>query len=371
MGLGRQREKRRKPVCLLPLRVAALCIALVTVVSLAFAMGTASDPPGSYLSPSERFGVEVVRQEGTIEDYDVGQLHGGWYYDVATSLNPSRPAGMEYVQTIRVFRGTYSPDLATLGAIVDNNPGSVWLIGNEPDCIWQDDSLPSEYAAVYHELYAFIKGRDPSARIAIGGIVQPTPLRLEYLEMVLAAYQSLYGEPMPVDVWNIHNMILREERGSWGCEIPPGIDDDQGMLYEVQDNDNTEIFRRHIVAFRQWMKDKGERNKPLIVSEYGVLMPEVYGFDYLRVRNFMYATFDYFMTATDESLGYPADGNRLVQRWAWYSLNDDDFEGFVSWQHLFDPETKQITQLGIDYGNYIHLLTACRVFLPLIAKNYP
>jgi len=371
LGLGRQREKRRKPVCLLPSRAAALCIALVTVVSLAFAMGTASDPPGSYLSPSERFGVEVVRQEGTIEDYDVGQLHAGWYYDVATSLNPSRPAGMEYVQTIRVFRGTYSPDLATLGAIVDNNPGSVWLIGNEPDCIWQDDSLPSEYAAVYHELYAFIKGRDPSARIAIGGIVQPTPLRLEYLEMVLAAYQSLYGEPMPVDVWNIHNMILREERGSWGCEIPPGIDDDQGMLYEVQDNDNIEIFRRHIVAFRQWMEDKGERNKPLIVSEYGVLMPEVYGFDYLRVKNFMYATFDYFMTATDESLGYPADGNRLVQRWAWYSLNDDDFEGFVSWQHLFDPETKQITQLGIDYGNYIHLLTACRVFLPLIAKNYP
>jgi hypothetical protein len=265
---------------------------------------------------------------------------------------------MEYVQMIRVSGGTYSPNLATLGSIVDNNPGSLWLIGNEPDCIWQDNSLPSEYAAVYHELYGFIKSRDPSAQVAIGGIVQPTPLRLEYLDMVWDAYQSLYGEMMPVDVWNIHNMILREEKGSWGCEIPPGIDADQGMLYDVQDNDDIEIFQQQIVAFRQWMKEKGERDKPLIVSEYGVLMPEVYGFDYARVKAFMYASFDYFTTATDDSLGYPADENRLVQRWAWYSLNDDDFEGWPSSHHLFDPETQQITQLGIDYGDYIQSLTS-------------
>jgi hypothetical protein len=253
---------------------------------------------------------------------------------------------------ILVSGRAYSPDLATLGTIIDNNPGSLWLVGNEPDCIWQGNSLPSDYAVVYHELYSFIKSRDPSAQIAIGGIVQPTPLRLQYLDMVLAAYQSLYGEMMPVDVWNIHNMILREERGSWGCDIPPGIDADQGMLYEIQDNDDIEIFKQQIVAFRQWMKEKGERDKPLIISEYGVLMPAVYGFDYARVKAFMYASFDYLTTATNGSLGYPADGNKLVQRWVWYSLNDDDFEGWPSHHHLFDPETRQITQLGTDYANY-------------------
>ncbi len=334
-------------------RVVGLCIALVTVAFLTFAIRTSSDAPGVYVPLNRRFGVGVNLQEGPIEDYDVSQLRAGWYVDWGTRLDPPHPVGMEYAQMIRVSGGTYSPGLATLGAIVDNNPGSLWLIGNEPDCIWQDNSLPSEYAAVYHELYSFIKGRDPSAKIAIGGIVQPTPLRLEYLDMVLDAYQNLYGEMMPVDVWNIHNMILREERGSWGAEIPPGIEADQGMLYNVQDNDDIEIFQQQIVAFRQWMKEKGERDKPLIVSEYGVLMPEAYGFDYARIKTFMYASLDYFTTATDDSLGYPADGNRLVQRWVWYSLNDDDFEGWPSRHHLFDPETRQITQLGIDYGDYV------------------
>jgi hypothetical protein len=235
----------------------------------------------------------------------------------------------------------------------------------------QDEMMPALYAQAYHELYDLIKDADPTTQIAIGGIVQPTPLRLQYLDMVLAAYQSLYGEMMPVDVWNIHNMILREEKGSWGCDIPPGIDATQGMLYEIQDNDDIEIFKQQIVAFRQWMKGKGERDKPLIISEYGVLMPAVYGFDYARVKAFMYASFDYLTTATDGSLGYPADGNRLMQRWAWYSLNDDDFEGSLSHHHLFDPETRQITQLGIDYSNYIRLLTAYKVSLPLISKNYP
>jgi hypothetical protein len=348
-----------------------LCVILAGLACLLLTTSRHSFASTPCLSPSERFGTGANLQEGAIEDYDVSQLRAGWYLDWGTRLDPPHPAGMEYVQMVRISEGTYPPGLAALGDIVDNNPGSLWLIGNEPDCIWQDNSLPSEYAAAYHELYNFIKGRDPSAQVAIGGIVQPTPLRLEYLDLVLDAYQSLYGEMIPVDVWNIHNMILREERGSWGCDIPPGIEASQGMLYDVQDNDDIGIFQQQIVAFRQWMKEKGERNKPLIVTEYGVLMPEVYGFDYARVKTFMYASFDYFTTATDESLGYPADGNRLVQRWAWYSLNDDDFEGWPSCHHLFDPDTRQITQLGIDYGNYVRSLTAYQVLLPLISRRYP
>jgi hypothetical protein len=336
---------------------------LIIVAFLTFAIRTSSDALGVYLSPSDRFGVVVDLTEGPIEDYDVSHLGAGWYLDWSTRLDPSHPAGMEYVQVIGVSGGAYSPGLATLRTIVDNNPGSLWLIGNEPDCIWQGNSLPSEYATVYHKLYSFIKGRDPGAKVAVGGIVQPTPLRLQYLDMVLDAYQSLYGEMMPVDVWNIHNMILREAscevypENCWGCEIPPGIDAHLGMTYTVQQNDDIDIFKQHIVAFRQWMKEKGERDKPLIVSEYGVLMPEMYDFDYARVKAFMYASFDYLTTATNDSLGYPADENRLVQRWVWYSLNDDDFEGYPSRQHLFDPATRQITQLGIDYSNYIHSLT--------------
>jgi hypothetical protein len=66
----------------------------------------------------------------------------------------------------------------------------------------------------------------------------------------------------------------------------------------------------------------------------------------------MRGTFDYLSTATDGEIGYPADGNRLVQRWAWYSLNDKRFEGYTTFSHLFDPYTNEITPLGLDFEAY-------------------
>lgn len=167
--------------------------------------------------------------------------------------------------------------------------------------------------------------------------------------MILEAYQRLYDQKMPVDAWNIHAFILREERDSWGIDIPPGISDDMGVLYEIKDHDDLEICKRQIVDFRRWMEERDERHKPLIVSEYGILMPEDYGFPHETVRDFMYETFDYFLTAIDDTLGCPADGNRLVQRWAWYSLSDTRYPT----GNLFDPKTKEITALDIDYKNYV------------------
>lgn len=71
-----------------------------------------------------------------------------------------------------------------------------------------------------------------------------------------------------------------------------------------------------------WETDRGERNTPLIISEYGILVPEDYGFSVEGVRGFMYDTFDCFLTAPDEASGYPPDGNQLVERWARPSLGD-------------------------------------------------
>ncbi len=314
--------------------------------------GVSLQSPDYYPSPEVRFGFGV---KGDITQYDVTQLHAGWYVNWGTLSNLAHPDGLEFMHIIRVKGSDYYPNQATLRPIIEDNLGSTWLIGNEPDCIWQDNSTPDQYAQVYHELYTFLKKTDPSCQVAIGGIVQPTPLRLQWLDMVLAAYQSRYGERMPVDVWNIHNFILQELKGSWGCEIPPGINATQGRLYGVQDHDDMTYFKQHIVDFRRWMKDHGEQNKPLIISEYGVLMPcNWYGFCDDRVKAFMRATFDYFMGAesVSSSLGYPADGYRMVQRWAWYSLNDDNFEATDTHSNLFTPSTKQITAVGQAYGDY-------------------
>jgi hypothetical protein len=157
---------------------------------------------------------------------------------------------------------------------------------------------------------------------------------------------------MPVDVWNIHAFILRERSCTvypddcWGADIPPGVAADEGMLYTIDDNGSIEIFKDNIEAFRQWMADRGYQERPLIITEFGIQMTPNLGFPSERVNTFMDATFDYLSTMTN-TLGYPADDYRLVQRWAWYSLNDANFNGW-----LFDASTKERTVFGDNFAAY-------------------
>ena len=97
------------------------------------------------------------------------------------------------------------------------------------------------------------------------------------------------------------------------------------------------------------MAQRGYRDKELIVSEYGILMYEDYGFDYPRVRDFMLGSFDVMLNTTDAELGLPADGNRLVQRWCWYSLADNDYPT----GNLADVNSGELTPLGRDFKAYL------------------
>ena len=305
---------------------------------------------GPYWSGTARFGFAAAARPA--EEYNVSRLDADWYVQYPGFRTDPGPEELEYAQIVRLNDKFDPPDQQEIVRYARAHPGTLWMIGNEPDAPLQDCIPPTEYAMLYNELYGLIKTADPTAKVAIGGVVQSTPLRLRYLDLILAEYQRLFGEKIPVDVWNVHGFILRERIDSWGCQIPCGLSAQQGMLYGVDDHDDMTIFKEQIVRFRQWMKDNGERNKPLIVSEYGILFPIELGFDEPRVERFMLATFDYFRTATSSSLGYPEDGNRLVQAWAWYSLDHKNFEGYESYGHLFDPDTLRITRLGLAYGNY-------------------
>jgi hypothetical protein len=277
-----------------------------------------------------------------------GQLGFGWYVDWTVRADAFHAPGVEYVPMVRLRNGSFAPDRETLRRAAAAMPGALWLIGNEPDVKWQDNVGPEAYAEVYHDLYGFLKEIDPTCRIAIGGVSQPTPLRLRYLDRILQAYQARYGQPMPVDVWNVHNFILREERASWGVDIPPGMPDTNGRLYEIADHDNLEIFRQQIVDFRRWMKERGQQNRPLIVTEYGILMPGEYGFPPGQVERFMLATFEFFRTASDPKLGYPEDGFRLVQRWCWFSLADQRYPT----GNLLVSQDGGLTSLGQAFAAY-------------------
>ncbi len=128
---------------------------------------------------------------------------------------------------------------------------------------------------------------------------------------------------MPVDLWNMHAFVLREEANQWGVEIPPGFPDvKQGELWDVADHNNLQLIEGQIRRMRQWMIDHGQREKPLWITEYGILMPPSYGFPPSVVNQFIEDSFDLFNSLADPALGYSADGQRLVQQWTWFSTND-------------------------------------------------
>jgi len=328
-------------------------------------------------------------------------LGAGWYLDFAAHT-PSALTDAEFVQVIRLRQKkvncdyvegyTTSPSLTGtgVGSVIASRRGALWVIGNEPDrgpnpdqC-WlrgQDDTMPEVYAQIYHDAYAFIKAHDPTARVANAGLVEVTPSRLQYLDKVWQAYLSRYGTPMPVDVWNIHLYILPEARpdGQPNGTANIALSTDPALairesngdpatctdpkVYCYAEHDDMIAFSEQIVAMRTWMKQHGQQNKPLILTEYSILYPyeidpgpppscflqDEYGrcFTPDRVRNFMTRSFDYLDSAADPALGYPADENRLVQRWLWFGTffsPDPLFPGYVS--NLLTDSQTALTTVG-------------------------
>lgn len=379
----------------------------------------------------------------------IRDLRAGWYVDWKVNDAPVHPGGIEYVQMVRMHQklacpiGTtadrvkcpyvadYQLDVdplnkdaafAKIQHAASENRGSIWLLGNEMDRMdWegtadnpgrQDEMTPQLYAVAYHDLYTRIKAADPTARIAIGGVIQFTPLRQKYLEIVLSTYHQKYGGSMPIDIWNIHNFVGSEycriekvnnvnTRRCYGMGIPAGVEvpynghnEQRGCMngstfycasYIGEDwrhtwlssSDNktdqypfTEpAFIHQIKEFRSWLFQKGYGAKPVIITEYGVLYSSLcqsneslqncknrLGSHYVDLTNpaviqdFMTGTFEYFTTATEPSGVSLTDGGHLVQRWAWFALEPN--WGFNAHGALMDPSNGTLTAAGQKYAAF-------------------
>lgn len=330
------------------------------------------------------------------EDFDFfDTLNIGWTLNFRASYHSSMPDNVDFAHIIRLkqpfdkngnrldeyilTQQQMSDESGQLGPLIANNLGGLWLVGNEVDREYvQDDLEPAIYARAYHDVYHFIKERDPSAQVAISGLVQVTPGRIQYLDLVWQAYQDQYQTTMPVDVWNMHIYILPEIQSdgvpSLGG-VAVGTDPSLAILhsnlmadqcqrtdvYCYAEHDDIDIFIEHARRMRQWMKSKGEQNKPLILTEFSTLFISTYEngdpfldefqqqFSPSRVINFMYETFDYMDTVTDTSLGYPEDNYRLVQQWMWFAMN----EGYAgSSNQLVDIDRQGLTPMGEAFRNY-------------------
>jgi hypothetical protein len=302
--------------------------------------------------------------------YDIASLGVGAYLDWGAAGDPVLPAGVEYIRVLRVRDDLYGQTLANLTTWIQAHPGSVWVVGNEPDTTYgnQDALLPEAYADRFYELAQIIRAQDPSARTAFGSIVQPTPIRMRYLDRAWARLAdqagSYYAASKLIDIWSIHSFILNEDKDSWGTSIPPGFENDYAdavIITDFSDTYSIEIFQERLIAFRSWLAGKGEREKPLWITEYGSLFPPEDppgGPNYVNVSDentatFMLATFDFLLSASNTQTGQPADDNQLVQRWFWYSLNEHRYKFGGS---IFNPDYPnfgpQITWVGKKYIEY-------------------
>ncbi|MBI5033470.1 MAG: hypothetical protein HZB51_23355 [Chloroflexi bacterium] len=383
--------------------------------------------------PLWRFGTAVAQVP--LADYDVygaQNLRLGWYTNWQVINNAPQPYGTEYIPMVRLkqwklasdgvswttwcitcpyvepYTYTVSPSWNTINLAATSRPGMLWVIGNEIERRdWssgrQDEILPEVYAQAYNDIRNGVLSIDPTAQFAIAGLVEVTPLRLQYLDRVWNAYSQTFSQTMPVDVWNIHVFVLPEDPNSWGAAIPAGISATIGMTYTELDNINFSMVTDQIVSFRSWMKAHGEQNKPLIMTEYGVNMPDWIlcdtwpntsgcPFTKEQVRdNMMYPSFDYFLNHTDVNLGYPLDGYRLVQRWNWWSLDYDagkiedfgngsgfamDFNGALFYSGLYVAKggnPKGITALGYYWTHYVQSLPlgATKPYALVLGKRLP
>ncbi|RME38555.1 MAG: hypothetical protein D6793_02545 [Thermoflexia bacterium] len=354
--------------------------------------------------PLCRLGVDQVNRPPDAYPYkDISRLRVGWYFNWGTSANPAKPGGIKYAQSVFVkqwkwdnglvlyhrdapyaqpYTYTISPSISQIQQIALSNPGSLWLIGNEIERRdWgsypgqgQQEILPELYAVAYHEIYRAIKEVDPTAKVANGSIIVPTPLRLEYMTRMWNEYLRLYGEPMPVDVWQIHVYLGPEKRNSWGIDIPAGIDAEVGMFYFGEGDPRNILVNKDfsyvpglVRAFRSWMKERGQQDKPLFITEFGVSMPDWVlpgEFTWEKIRDeYLYPGLEFMLNERDPELGYPADDYRLVQSVWWWSLDGDggEYEGNRFYQafnsNLFwsgiGPPTHSPYPMGLTpLGNY-------------------
>ena len=329
-------------------------------------------PDSLYPYPEQRVGVVVF----TTRDIDVPSLHTGLLKFEDRGPNASeRALGLDSLTVIQVGPGWCVPwdpiygeeCRAQIRELVSGNPGHLWFIGNEPENPCRPGWMSSgEYARMYHDMRELIKDQDPTAQVGVGGMVLPSKLRRDWMDLVLDAYQARYGEPMPVDVWNVHNLLLSECPGECGCPdgntcgdlccsggyVPRELWCARGWYFSPLQQASFHVFRQLVVEFRTWMKDRGFQDKALIITEMGVLAQTPEGsctgcFPRETINQFMYDTFDYMLNAIDPEIGYPADGYRLVQRWTWYALNPTlNFNGY-----LFDRDG-EITDFGLNFANY-------------------
>jgi hypothetical protein len=343
---GGREEMREKTVQFLAVAVAIVLLgmAALTVTTTASKDALAA-PRLSGPADLERYGIALTANVSPSDMWAMGiRWYQNWQY------NPT--SGMEnfefHPMAIPSWRPSDTCAMSSEGTALVNNirnsrypTGTTWLIGNEVGASWPGATQsysPDEYAQRYYTCYMLLKGLKPGYediasydfQIANGAVLPTSgPYNgagngLDWFRAARAAYRTRYGQPMPVDVYNIHLYTAPNEQGYWAL---------------VQ----------AVTSFRSAMRwDDGwnDAQKPVIVTEIGVREDVSWDASISHLTN----AIDYMSTATDRDTGYATDNYRLIQRWAWYCDLPTYATGtYWDYTHLYNSANSRST-LGNAYA---------------------
>jgi hypothetical protein len=193
-------------------------------------------------------------------------------------------------------------------------------------------------------------------------------------------YLEQFGKPMPVDVWNMHVYVLPEAEldgtpngianvalGTDPALAKRGPGTDSSMcaadeIYCYAEHDSRPLFRDQVRAMRRWMLDHGQRQKPLILTEFSIILPCRYpeladstgscdfwdefgnDFDEQRVQEWLETTTTYLENAISDLVTMGND--QLTPLGQQYQLLANNMPIHANLSAVIDPVTADTTTEG-------------------------
>lgn len=246
-------------------------------------------------------------------------LGASWYYVWFTyhRWNTEFGSNIRFVPMVRDHgsNADYSyttTELNNVKTFARNNPGSYWLIFNEPDFRGGSTTLPSyiptpdDAARIYKPLSDAIKSVDPNAKLIVGGMLYHNSW-IGWAQAFIDAYRNRFQTTPQIEGWHVH----------------------QYMCGDYTKNS----FRDNLINFRSWINTHSSGE--LWLTEFGCL-----SYDYPQI----------IIDQLDWMENYPG-----IQRYAWYVAASKEavapHNGGTLLRGTGNTELT-LTPLGITYSQY-------------------
>ncbi|NQW16375.1 MAG: hypothetical protein HQ478_02710 [Chloroflexi bacterium] len=220
----------------------------------------AANTPTPVPVPDDRFGIVLHTKDPVEQKWFLDQLGADWFID--GGYRPDASAGKNKVLFVGslpgIVNGEIGPSPDDLEFLANANPGSTWLIANEPNRRpgYDVENVLDDL----HDAYAGIKAGDPTAKI-----VSPPQLNwlftclgctsgfgrgTDWIPLFRQRYMEQFGEEPPIDIWAVNAYPL-----DW-LNLP---------------TINPLIVTTQILGLRVWLNETGSQaHKPIWVTEVGL-----------------------------------------------------------------------------------------------------